>query len=274
MILIILLIALSISFNLENSLQISDSQKITKQNWNLSVNSSLEHLSQNVTSMTVTFNITFLEDLNVSPWYFGMNFRINSTTNSLFNMQCCAFAYQNYILQKGSTITPYSFIFYIPGTNLSSYNQNNIYQVSVNKTDIYSFDFNPNPNLLSYTGFLNISITSGLQISISPSSWETSGHLGSDNLTKNSIFNNNFLTNIFFLSTITFLGVLAIVITREHKTFTNEKKNLKLENNFLKYLKGRLTKRKNSTFVPQTLSDETFDLLKQIIEENDENSNL
>ena len=179
--------------------------------------------------MTVTFNTTFLDDKNVSSWSNGINFNIKSNYVSLLNFQCCAYSFQNYTLERGTTTTPYLFIFYLPGTKIAPYTQNsNTFTISINQyltqqnNNQYIFNLSINPNFPSYTGELTISLNSSLQLNIQPSFLEASGHLGvvySNNLTHNSNIYNNLVNTLLILSTFAFLGVLAIFINDENKKF-------------------------------------------------------
>ncbi|HKZ42421.1 MAG TPA: hypothetical protein VJ044_15775 [Candidatus Hodarchaeales archaeon] len=145
-------------------------------NWSLSVNSSVSQLTSNISKLEIDYNSTYFEDIFfASRVRGGKLFSIMSNESELYSLISSSVSEINVTQKKASYQVRYSFLFAKPETNMSGYEDVNVFVVRVNTDGNYTFQICINQELAPFIGSLVVRLTPIVSVSLEPTSWLVSG---------------------------------------------------------------------------------------------------
>ena len=234
-------------------------------NWNISIDSSIHQISHNISSLVISYNITYFEDIFFPTRLFGGKiFDIYSNNTDLFSLIPPGMIIYNYTQPKGSFVSIYSFFFSKSGTYTYNITNENSFIIPVSSNGTYSFLISLNPEFSSFNGSLSIGIGSTLSLSLKPLSWSKSGLFSSSN--NPFLFNDTLLLTLLFFVCIEVSIVFILFIVRKYFDFKHTNPDTPF--NFRTYLFQSVKFSKPSPRDHNSLSNDTLILLDTILDEN------
>ncbi len=233
--------------------------------WILNIHNSTTQINNNATKLTFSYNLTLPHSFTFKTFSSGGKFLvIKSNTTEIASLISSGMSTSNYKLDRGSHEFLFTVYFVLPGTNISSFTGINSFVLTVPTNGSFFFMVRPNSQFPSFQGIINFKTGSTLIVSLSPSYFLISGFFFSSRIT--------FDLFLFYFTTLVLSElsiVTAIYVFSEYKNFKAKITNSQNSNiYFFNYILNKFRICTNNKNNKELLSEKTFHLLDEIIDEN------